>query len=352
MEKLKIADKMPLVSVLLPVFNGALTIKKSIESITSQTYPNLQIIIINDGSTDNTLDVIEKTSKNDSRFKIISRENKGLIHTLNEGLSIAAGKYIAREDADDYSHPDRIKKQVKYLENNPKTMVLGTNNILFGHVNNKVHYPTDPDKSKAHLMFSPPVSHPSTMLRKSFFIDNNLSYNLQYPHCEDYALWMNVIDCGGDISNLNEFLHFYREHENNISKVHSSTTINGHYKISRQLLKKLQINFSDEDLMLFIGAETKQIYTSLDLIKYKKILELHNHVYDQNKIHKIYNDVHLKDIFFKHTSRYIENKLGSKALFIQKSTQLYTDNIKEKFNLYLTAYKRDLINLIKSIIKK
>ncbi|HIP11775.1 MAG TPA: glycosyltransferase family 2 protein, partial [Arcobacter sp.] len=104
--------KNPMVSVLLSVYNGEKYLDEAIESILNQTYQDFEFIIINDGSTDKSLEIIEKYKKEDNRIVVISRENKGLIYSLNEGISQAKGKYIARMDADDISLATRFEEQV------------------------------------------------------------------------------------------------------------------------------------------------------------------------------------------------------------------------------------------------
>ena len=111
-----------LVSVIIPVFNAELYIQEAVESICRQTYKELEIIIVDDGSTDGTLQILK--SFNDQRINLIARENRGLISTLNECVALSTGAYIARMDADDICRPMRIERQVKYLENHKDIGVL------------------------------------------------------------------------------------------------------------------------------------------------------------------------------------------------------------------------------------
>ena len=113
-------DNNILVSVILPVYNAQKYLEEAIESIINQTYTNFEFIIIDDGSGDNSLNIINKYQKQDSRILVITRENKGLVYTLNEGINQAKGKYIARMDADDISLSNRFEKQIELLENRCK----------------------------------------------------------------------------------------------------------------------------------------------------------------------------------------------------------------------------------------
>lgn len=119
----------PKVTVLMPAYNAEKYIETAIESILNQTYKDFEFIIVNDCSTDSTLDIIERYAKQDKRIKIISnKENQKIAQTLNNGLKEAKGKYIARLDADDWSYPERLEKQVNFMEENPD-VVLSSGNM-------------------------------------------------------------------------------------------------------------------------------------------------------------------------------------------------------------------------------
>ena len=113
----------PLISVVMSVYNGEKYLKRSIDSILNQTFKDFEFIIINDGSTDKSLEIIK--SYDDDRIVLIDQENKGLTKSLNIGIKTASGKYIARQDADDVSLPDRLKKQVDFLEVREDVVLLG-----------------------------------------------------------------------------------------------------------------------------------------------------------------------------------------------------------------------------------
>ena len=116
----------PQISVLLPVYNGEKTIARAIESILNQDFKDFELIILDDGSKDKTLDICKDYQKKDSRIILVHHENKGLSATLNIGISLARGELIARQDSDDCSLPDRLEKQLNYMRANSKTVLLGT----------------------------------------------------------------------------------------------------------------------------------------------------------------------------------------------------------------------------------
>ena len=121
-----IGDTTPVVSVLMPVYNAQLYVEKAIKSILTQTFIDFEFIILDDGSTDNSLNILEQYAKQDIRIRIISRENKGLIVSLNELVEQARGQYVARMDADDISRPERFAMQVDFLSKNTDHIVVGS----------------------------------------------------------------------------------------------------------------------------------------------------------------------------------------------------------------------------------
>ena len=121
----------PLISVLIPVFNVELYVRQAINSITNQTYKNLEIIIVDDCSADSTYNIVKQLQESDNRIKLFrNSKNLKIAETLNYALSQASGEYIARMDGDDYSDPTKIEKQYTFLLNNPDFVLVGTNYVL------------------------------------------------------------------------------------------------------------------------------------------------------------------------------------------------------------------------------
>jgi len=181
----------PLVSVVLPVYNGT-NLVEAIESILNQTFKDFEFIIVNDGSPDNSLDIIKLYEKIDGRIIIINRENKGLIYSLNEGIEKARGTFIARMDHDDIAMSTRFEEQIKFLENNDDIDVVGTyieeideyGNIL----REVVKFPNTHEDCIEFFKKRVPFVHPSVMLRRSFFDKTGL-YSAEIQHEEDTLLW-------------------------------------------------------------------------------------------------------------------------------------------------------------------
>lgn len=201
-----------LISVVMSVYNGEKYLVEAIESILNQTYENFEFIIINDGSKDNSVEIIKDYMKTDNRIVLIDRENKGLPYSLNEGINIAKGEYIARMDADDISLPTRFEKQIKYMEEN-KLDVCGSYIKLFGDNTKEqiVKYPINHDDIKFRLLFMSSLAHPTAILKKQIF--GKVKYRDDYKVAQDYQLWCDVVNANFKIGNIPEVLLNYRKHE-------------------------------------------------------------------------------------------------------------------------------------------
>lgn len=202
---------MPKISVIMPVYNGGKYFKEAVESISKQTYKDFELIIINDGSTDDSLQVLNKLAEGDGRIKIISRENKGIVHSLNEGVKLSQGQYIARMDADDVSMPERLEKQINFMESNQDLVLCGTWAKKIDETGNKIgeyKVPVTSSEIRKRILFHNPFIHPSVMFRKDVF-ENVGGYNSFFKYIEDYELWTRLV-FRHKTDNLPEMLLKYR----------------------------------------------------------------------------------------------------------------------------------------------
>lgn len=207
----------PLISVILPVYNSEAYIRESIESILNQTYVNFEFLILNDGSTDKSEEII--LSYNDSRIKYHKHPNCGLAGTLNKGIELSMGEIIARQDQDDISLPERFKKQINFLNNNPEIILVGTRANVFidgGEVIKYHDHATSMAVLKFDLMFNNPFVHSSVMFRKNV-LNKVGNYTTDRSFFEDYNLWSKMM-WYGDLANLKDVLVEYRHHEKGMSK--------------------------------------------------------------------------------------------------------------------------------------
>ncbi len=215
--------KLPDISVVLPVYNGEKYIHQAIDSVLTQTLDNFELIIINDGSTDNTINVVE--SYKDNRIKIINNKHD-FINSLNIGISVAAGKYIARMDADDLMTLTRLETQFAYMESNQEVDVCGGWIELFGDDEDVVKKEESYEKIILKALFENPMAHPTVMfktdLRKLFPYGEGI-YNMYqegYQHAEDYKLWTDLITKGCKIVNLPMVVLKYRCSESQVTYIY------------------------------------------------------------------------------------------------------------------------------------
>ena len=207
----------PRVTVLMPVYNGEKYLRPAIDSILDQSFENFELLVINDGSTDNSMGILKGYT--DPRIRLIHNEqNLKLIKTLNKGIELAKGEYIARMDCDDISAIYRLEMQVDFLDRNPQVGLLGSNAIIISKAGKKLYcanYPSSHFTITWALCFYCPIVHPSVMIRKDI-IQRYGGYDESKLHTEDYHLWCKMsreIRFG----NLPVPLLYLRKHDLNIS---------------------------------------------------------------------------------------------------------------------------------------
>lgn len=250
-----IFKKTPKISVIMPTLNAEKYLKKAIDSILNQTFKNFEFIIIDDNSTDNTIKIIKNYK--DKRIKLIKGKNKGIASALNLGIKHSKGEYIARMDADDISLPQRLEKQIQFMDQHSEIGICGANVIPL----------TDDPKYKSWgnwLKTEPKVidilsnvafCHPTVILRKSTILKNGLYYKEGLRYTEDQELWFRAIKVT-NFYNLKEKLFRYR-----INKTNTSLKT---FSQGESILKNLKIEFLQ---WLGISANNKNIN--------KKILSLY-----------------------------------------------------------------------------
>jgi glycosyltransferase involved in cell wall biosynthesis len=210
----------PFISVILPAFNAERYVREAVQSILAQTFTDFELIVIDDGSRDGTKAVIEALLEQDSRIILVSRENKGLVESLNEGIDLARGEWIARMDADDIAVPSRFERQLQWMAETNADL-CGSWAKIFGTSDNMVIKHARSDEAiKMELLFGSPFVHPSVMMRKTLV--KQLRYDQAWEKAEDYDLWERAASAGWTMGNVPEVLLLYRQHETQISTTASA----------------------------------------------------------------------------------------------------------------------------------
>ncbi|MFK5854815.1 MAG: glycosyltransferase family 2 protein [Bacteroidota bacterium] len=213
MSEKKTTDQ-PLVSIIMAAYNSEKYIRYSIESILKQSYSDIELIIVNDGSNDCTLEIVESYACEDDRVQVISRkENMGCSYSRNEGINKAKGEYFAILDSDDVCNELRISKQVDVLsKKNVDVCGSWVSNINdTGDVLQTIKYYETHSQIQLHSLFNSPVAHSSVMIRAKSL--SGLRYNKDLTYAEDYNLWLMLLMKGCKFHNIPEPLVFYRVHE-------------------------------------------------------------------------------------------------------------------------------------------
>lgn len=273
----------PLVSVLLPSYNAASHIEEALRSIMEQSYRHLEIIVIDDGSTDDSVDIVRELAQTDSRIRLIrNKENQQLARTLNAGLQAATGKYVARIDADDIALPMRIEKQVAYLEAHPEIGIVGTFIEVFNDrgKRRKSRLPVSDEKIRAYLYTYSPFFHPTVMIRRECLDRHQLRYDPQYRIGQDHAFWVDILKHSKG-ANLPEILLKYRLGGGSITAT-SNRDRSERRKILSMIYKKVLasngIELSSEDHAIYAASMAKQDTIALPAANVRKILRIYDQV--------------------------------------------------------------------------
>lgn len=300
--KEQITNMSPCISVIMSVYHEPMEwLNEAVESILKQSFTDFEfIIIVDDPNNQDAIHYLQQMALNDQRIVILkNEENLGLTKSLNRGLKVAKGKYIARMDADDVSHLDRFEKQYTFMEANPHVTLLGTG-VRYIDEHGKpikvIIYQPDNDGAKSRMLFNSGFSHPSIMVRRSVLVENGVWYDENYRQTQDYRLYETLYDLG-DFANLPEVLVDYRISKTQIStKLHNNQG-NNMQKIRRRMINKWlkQIGYHDVDF----NRDINRMEVRSDVLK----------LLDNKK--DCYFDTFMKTMYFTNTDK--------KCLLLMKS---------------------------------
>lgn len=227
--------------MLLSVYNAGKYLQESVESILRQTYTMFELLVLDDGSTDGCADFLNHII--DERVHLIKRKHNYYIATLNYGLSIARGRYIARMDADDKMFPTRIEEQVAVLEADKNIMIcasymqrMGGGDVYNSGLKGKI-------EPFAHiLLLGNFIAHPTVMLRTDYLRAHQLKYRPKYIYAEDYKLWSDIACLDGVLYIIPKPLLEYRISEGQVSRVHNQQQIETAGRIRNELFNKEKVS--------------------------------------------------------------------------------------------------------------
>jgi hypothetical protein len=208
----------PRVTVLMSVYNGGEYLDEAVSSIRDQSFEDFEFIIINDGSTDNSVACLDRHAQEDARIRILYQDNRGLVGSLNRGLAEARAGLVARMDSDDFALSHRLEAQVRRMDSDPSLVLLGGHIQVvkdIGGDSRTIRFPVGEHAVLHSLYYGSPVAHPTVMMRTDL-VRSIGGYRPFYAHCEDYDLWLRMSEIG-KIDNLDDIMLKYRQHGNNVS---------------------------------------------------------------------------------------------------------------------------------------
>ena len=252
---------MELVSVIMPVYNSSDYLEEAINSILNQTYKNIELIIIDDGSDVKTKKILEKYNRFNQNINLISSiENKGIVFSLNQGIEIAKGKYIARMDSDDFSHPKRIEKQISAFKKN-NLDICASNYYKIDKFNKIISKETIPNSEIfiwLKATYTSPFVHGSMMFRSKFL--KQFMYKLDHLiSLEDYYLWVRIFNENNfKFIVLNDFLYSWRVNDNSLSFRRKKENLDDVKKLSTFYIKENKKRLFKFYLSSFFLINTKE----------------------------------------------------------------------------------------------
>lgn len=236
------------ITVLLPAYNAAPYIEAAIQSILDQTFKNFELMVIDDGSTDETPELIQQFQ--DPRINYIRNpENLKFRATLNKGLDLIDSKYIARMDADDIAMPERLERQFAFMESHPEIGIVGTAIEIFGQQELIKTLPESNHEIQALCLFAAPFAHPSVMIRNSVIKQHDLKFAPNYPAIEDWELWTRLTQVTQS-ANLPDVLLRYRWEGQNMTVQTLGSRLERYYALYKELLNRMNISPTEEELKI------------------------------------------------------------------------------------------------------
>jgi glycosyltransferase involved in cell wall biosynthesis len=243
---------LPLVSVLMPVWNGEAFLAEAIDSVLAQTLSSFELIVVNDGSLDRTGEIVARYEQMDGRVRSCSQQNQGASVALNQGLMLATGKYVARLDADDVCLPDRLARQVELLERDPNLLIVGSAYYLIDEAGQQIdvyQHPGDDTSIRWKMLFHNPFCCSSVTFRAEVLRRYGMRYDPHAVPAEDFDMWSRLLEHGRG-ANLPDPLLKYRIHPQQLSSSRGLVMDTMATRISKSNLARLGLCLPEEDVRI------------------------------------------------------------------------------------------------------
>lgn len=296
----------PELTVLLPNYNNGPYLKECMESLLNQTFQNFVIFFVDDCSTDNSIEEVEKFD--DSRIKLFRKEKQsGIVDTLNHGLKEVETPYFIRMDGDDIATPERFEIMVNFMKENPDIDVCGSSIKAFGTRNELQTYGSSSAENKARLIFGHAIGHASCIFRTGTLKKHGVLYQDNFWRLEDYDLFYRIKDIAKTTS-VKDVLYLYRQEHYNLNPEIEKRKKQEYIRLYKRILMDLSEEFNDEDVQIHLELARKDT-AAHDLNAYKSHVQKIIRANDQkknfpaNELNQVLNE-YLDQLIF----RLIENK--------------------------------------------
>ncbi len=335
--------KNPAIAVILPVFNNESTIKDAIESILNQDFKDFELIIINDGSNDNTREIVE--SIEDSRIKLIHQKNVGIAKSLNIGIKSSSAAFIARMDADDWSFPKRLSLQLKLLKSNHSIDVVSCKVIHDGNKKSQRGYFLHcewmnalcrPDEIYKNRFVDSPIAHPSVMIRRKTLETFGYYHEGDLP--EDYELWLRLMHHGVRLAKVNLPLIKWRDYPDRLSRKHHNYSTVAFSKVKSQYLS-LWLNKKFKTLPeIWIWGNGKTVKQKCQFLgDYQINVKKYIDVIPENQLKNKPSTIHYSQIPPPNTGIFILSYVSDRKGRLEIFDYLESKGYKHGLNFYMMA---------------
>lgn len=261
----------PMISVLMPVHNGAKFLTEAVNSILQQKYRNFELLIVDDGSNDQTNAIASWLRMLDKRIHVLWQEKSGIVAALNNAMNHASGKYLARMDADDIAHPLRLGLQAAMMEAEPRLVACGTDFVKFGNAAQYVPTPRTDEDCKTLLMIESCFAHPTVMMRAQVIKQEGLEYRADAEFVEDYRLWTELAKFG-KFANIPLPLLRYRVHGGQVSFERIEHQRDAHVRIASEILEQHGCTVHTRELREFLWPSVSGVEKAIPYFISSRVL--------------------------------------------------------------------------------
>jgi len=335
--------KCPVISIIMPVYNSALYLSQALDSVLAQTFHDFELLVIDDGSTDDSRLIINTYCQQDARITLLQCRHRGLIDTLNDGFSLARGKYLARLDSDDLAVPSWLAKIVDFMNSHDEIGICGANVQTFDARRNLwvLHYPTEHEAIRCHLLFNSVISNGNVFLRRSVVQQFQLYFDKNYPHAEDYELWVRASKLT-TLANIPLVLTRVRLHDKQVSSLFSSIQHEGSLRISHRQLAELGLEVTAHELELHAAVIGYTVARTSTLTMMTECEVWLQRILQANESAQLYQPTVLREVVSMQWMHYCARmaRLGMGAWQIYQHSSLSNSVLPKQVKLFIRCLLR------------